>query len=94
MAPMSPKFLRPRRRPPNAPRMLFATESEGVSWTRPGDNGSPIIEFRLYADGVILEQLLGSETIWLFLATPGVLFQVSAVNAVGESALSLGVVAT
>ena len=91
---MSPRLLRPKRRPPNAPRILFATETEGVSWSRSVDNGSPIIQYRLYADGSFLDVVTGSETSWQYQAPVGVLFQVSAVNAVGESALSLGVVAS
>ena len=98
MVPMNPRLLRPTKRKPSrpgAPTITLATEGDGVIWTAPVSNGgATIYEYRIYQDGYFLDAVPGSELAWLYAASPGSIYEVSAVNAVGEGPKSAPVVAT
>jgi len=97
MAPMNPKLLRPRRRinVPGAPTITSAIEANPVQWLPPTSNGgSPITEYRVYADGGLFETVAAPETSTVNSVAGGSAVQVSAVNAVGEGPKSATVIAT
>ncbi len=97
MAPMSPRLLRPRRRitVPGAPTITVAVEANSVQWLPPTSNGgSPIMEYRVYVDGVLFETVAASDTSTVDSVAGGSAVQVSAVNAVGEGPKSAAVIAT
>jgi hypothetical protein len=91
---MSARTLRPRRRKPDAPRILSASVSAGLTWSRPSDGGAALTEFRIYENGSLLD-VTDAGTL-AFSGTPsvGASYRVSAVNAEGESAQSSAVVGT
>ena len=113
---MDPRLLRPRQRKPAptvpaAPSGLIGDADSGLLWLAPAsDGGSPIITYRVYADGedvteegaLILEPgpglgfcSLGEACVppaWENDTKIGeFLWQVSAVNAVGEGPRSEGI---
>ena len=90
---MNNRLMRPRARRPDAPRILTANQTSGLTWSRPASNGARIIEYRVYENGAFLDVLDGSTTTFPQLPLPGSVFQVSAVNSIGEGAKSRSVVA-
>jgi levanase len=94
---MDHRRLRPRRRiaVPGAPTITSAIEANPVQWLPPTSNGgSPITEYRVYADGGLFETVAAPETSTVNSVAGGSAVQVSAVNAVGEGPKSAPVVAT
>jgi hypothetical protein len=85
---MDPRLMRPKRRGPTvpgAPRIIAASESEGLQWSPPANTGgSAIIEYRLYENGILLDAVGGDQTTWFNPPSPGNTYTVSAVNVVGE----------
>ena len=97
MPPMNPRLLRPtRQRPrvPGAPRNVVAIESFQITWHPPlSDGGSPVLEYRVYVDGVVVETVTAPQTESIDAVAAGSVVRVSAVNAVGEGPKSDPVVA-
>lgn len=93
MPPMNNRLMRPRARRPDAPRMLTADQTNGVTWTKPASNGARITEYRIYEAGNLLDVTSGDDARWPYGPSVGLLYQVSAVNAVGEGPKSKPVVA-
>ena len=93
MPPMNNRLMRPRARRPDAPKILTANQTSGLTWSRPASNGARITEYRIYESGQRLDETGGDETQWLYAPNAGLPYQVSAVNAVGEGPKSKPVVA-
>lgn len=84
---------RPRPRVPGAPVVVSAFESMPVEWLPPvSDGGSPIIAYRLYVNGSLVEIIAAPSASSADAFSPGDLVEVSAVNQVGEGPKSLPVV--
>jgi hypothetical protein len=91
---MNNRVLRPQRKRPDAPRIVTADQSAGLSWTRPPSNGAAIMEYRVYAGGVFVAAVPADGTTWPGPLTLGQVYSVSAVNAAGEGARAGPVTAT
>jgi len=94
MVPMSHKQLRPRRRAPDAPRILSASSAQGLAWSRPMSNGSTVTLFTIYQNGIQVAVTSGDQLTWQSTPTAGASYQVSATNAVGMGRRSAPVVAS
>lgn len=81
---------------PGKPLKQSSTDDPSITidWTEPGSNGgSPVLTYNIYVDGVLAGSTPGNtrmytETVLLTLGDVAV-FRVSAVNVIGEGALSL-----
>lgn len=97
MVPMNARLLRPTKRKPSrpgAPTITGAVESFSLEWLPPvSDGGSPILFYRVYLDGSLVDEVYGG-TVWVDAPSAGQVVEVSAVNAVGEEPRSAPVVAT
>ena len=97
MPPMNNRLLRPTKgKParPGPPTITVAVESFSLEWLPPvSDGGSPILFYRVYLDGSLVDEVYGG-TVWVDAPSAGQVVEVSAVNAVGEGPKSAPVVAT
>jgi hypothetical protein len=83
-----------QRRRPDAPRILTANQTSGLTWTKPAINGAKITKYRVYENGVRIGETLSDDTQWPNDPTAGLSYEVSAVNAAGEGPKSKPVKAT
>ena len=90
---MNNRLMRPQRKRPDAPRILTANQTTGLTWTKPAFNGARITEYRIYENNSLTDVTAGDQTQW-FTPSVGQLYAVSAVNAVGEGKRSKAVRAT
>ena len=94
---MNPRLLRPTKRKPSrpgAPTITVAVESFSLEWLPPvSDGGSPILFYRVYLDGGLVDEVYGG-TAWVDAPSAGQVVEVSAVNVVGEGPKSAPVIAT
>lgn len=78
---------------PGAPTITLAQAGGSVQWTTPSNGNSPLTGYRLYADGLPIE-----DGAWTTISSnaygEGEVVQVSAVNAVGEGPKSAPVTVT
>lgn len=93
MPPMNNRLLRMQRRRPDAPRIVTANQTNGLKWTKPASNGARIVAYNIYSNGSFLDVTDGNTTTAPDLPNVGSVFQVSAINAVGEGPKSKPVVA-
>jgi len=93
MPPMNNRVMRPRRRKPDAPVGVAFTAETVLAWQNSSDGGSPLLEFRIYADGELVNTIAAPATSWSGDILSGTAYAVSAVNAAGEGPKSRGVVA-
>jgi len=94
MPPMNNRLMRPRARRPDAPKILTANQTSGLTWSRPVSNGAKITKYRVYETGVRIGETASDDPQWPNDPTAGLAYEVSAVNAVGEGPKSRRVVAT
>ena len=93
--PMNHRLMRPRQRKslPGAPTITLALEATPLEWLAPvSDGGSPILFYRVYIDGTLVDEVYGG-TMWVDSPASGTVCEVSAVNAVGEGPKSAPVIA-
>lgn len=93
--PMNHRLMKPRRRKsrPGAPTITVAVEATPLEWLAPvSDGGSPILFYRVYLDGALVDEVYGGTT-WVDSPASGTVCEVSAVNAVGEGPKSAPVIA-
>ena len=94
MPPMNNRLLRMQRRRPDAPRILTANQTSGLTWTKPVSNGARITKYRVYETGLLIGETIGDDTQWPNDPTAGLSYQISAINAAGEGPKSKSVKAT
>ena len=94
MVPMCQKQMRPRRRAPDAPRILSAGGAQGLAWSRPSSNGAAVTLFTIFENGIQVAVTLPDQLTWQSTPTAGASYQVSATNAVGMGRRSAPVVAS
>jgi hypothetical protein len=92
--PMNNRLMRMQRRRPDAPRILTANQTSGLTWTKPAINGAKITKYRVYESGVRIGETLSDDPQWPNDPTAGLSYEVSAVNAAGEGPKSKPVKAT
>ena len=93
--PMNHRLMRPRQEKsrPGAPTITVAVEATPMEWLAPvSDGGSPILRYRVYIDGKLVDEVYGG-TMWVDSPFAGAVCEVSAVNAVGEGPKSAPVIA-
>ena len=74
---------------------MQAEQGYSITWEAPtSDGGSPITGYRLYADGVLVEDYGNAELSSIDSLVAGAVAEVSAVNAIGEGPKSAPVVVT
>ena len=94
MPPMNNRVMRPRRRKPDAPVGVVFTVETVLAWQNSSDGGSPLLGFRIYADGELIDTIATPATSWSGDISSGTAYTVAAVNAVGEGPKSRSVRAT
>jgi len=92
--PMNNRVMRPRRRKPDAPVGVVFTAETVLAWQNSSDGGSRLLEFRIYADGELIDTIAAPATSWSGDIVSETAYAVAAVNVAGEGPKSRSVRAT